>query len=140
MKRHLRVCSLLCCSRVCSYLYIHCHDNNAPPTPQEHVSECLLDVLHRQELTEVVMLGYAAQAAAAMYYLHQCNVLHCDLAARNISSHTHCPHTLTIHTPSLSTHPHCPHTLTVHTPSLSTHPHYSQTLTVHTPTLPYCYY
>lgn len=62
-----------------------CHLFYTPVYPQEHVSECLLDVLHCQELSEAVLLGYATQTASAMYYLHQHNVLHCDLAARNIS-------------------------------------------------------
>ena len=53
---------------------------------QEHVSQRLLDVLHSSEVSETEVVNYAKQVAAAMHYLHhKLDVLHCDLAARNIS-------------------------------------------------------
>ena len=53
---------------------------------QEHVSRRLLDVLHSSEVSETEVVSYAKQVAAAMHYLHhKLDVLHCDLAARNIS-------------------------------------------------------
>lgn len=65
---------------------IHTHVYTCTHThTQEHIPQCLLDVLHRSELPELEVVSYAKQAAAAMIYLHQHNILHCDLAARNIS-------------------------------------------------------
>ena len=57
---------------------------------QEHVSQRLLDVLHSSEVSETEVVNYAKQVAAAMHYLHhKLDVLHCDLAARNISFFLH---------------------------------------------------
>lgn len=48
---------------------------------------CFLDSLHDGAASSPgEQLEYAFQVAAGMDYLHQNNVLHCDLAARNISS------------------------------------------------------
>ena len=50
------------------------------------MSQRLLDVLHSSEVSETEVVNYAKQVAAAMHYLHhKLDVLHCDLAARNIS-------------------------------------------------------
>ena len=50
------------------------------------MSRRLLDVLHSSEPSEIEVVNYAKQVAAAMDYLHhKLEVLHCDLAARNIS-------------------------------------------------------
>ena len=60
---------------------------HTPSHMQEHVSQRLLDVLHSSEVSETEVVNYARQVAAAMHYLHhKLDVLHCDLAARNISS------------------------------------------------------
>ena len=45
----------------------------------------MLDILHRGELSDADIVMYARQTACGMDYLHSQNVLHCDLAARNIS-------------------------------------------------------
>ena len=52
---------------------------------QEHIPRCLLDVLHSSDVSEAEVLSYGQQLASAMTYLHQKDILHCDLAARNIS-------------------------------------------------------
>ena len=57
---------------------------------QDYVPSCMLDVLHRGELLDVDVVKYARQVAFAVEYLHSQNVLHCDLAARNISYHSKC--------------------------------------------------
>ena len=57
---------------------------------QEFVPQCLLGVLHRGELADPEVVRYARQTAAALDYLHSQDVIHCDLAARNISSATFC--------------------------------------------------
>ena len=55
----------------------------------------MLSLLHHGELCDVEIFRYARQVAMGMEYLHSQNILHCDLAARNISystainSHTH---------------------------------------------------
>lgn len=60
---------------------VHVHTHT-----QEHVSRRLLDVLHSSEVSETEVVDYAKQVAAAMHYLHhKLEVLHCDLAAKNIS-------------------------------------------------------
>jgi len=62
--------------------------SSLPPLPQEFVPQCLLGVLHRGELADPEVVSYARQTAAALDYLHSQDVIHCDLAARNISSDT----------------------------------------------------
>jgi len=57
---------------------------------QEYVPSCMLDVLHHGELQDADVVKYACQVARGVEYLHSQNVLHCDLAARNISYHSKC--------------------------------------------------
>ena len=48
----------------------------------------MLGLLHHGELCDVEVFRYARQVAIGVEYLHSKNILHCDLAARNISFHT----------------------------------------------------
>ena len=49
------------------------------------MKENMLSVLHQRELSKEEVLHYVSQVSEGMSYLHQQSVLHCDLAARNIS-------------------------------------------------------
>jgi len=49
------------------------------------MKENMLVVLHQKELSDDEELRYISQVSEGMEYLHQQSVLHCDLAARNIS-------------------------------------------------------
>lgn len=49
----------------------------------------MLDVLHRNELSDSEVLRHVTQVATGMEYLHSQDILHCDLAARNISHPSH---------------------------------------------------
>ena len=51
----------------------------------------MLDVLHREGLRKERVWGYLNQAVQGMEYIHSQGILHCNLAARNISS-THYIH------------------------------------------------
>ena len=46
----------------------------------------MLNFLHQGELCDVEVFRYSRQVAMGMEYLHSQAILHCDLAARNISS------------------------------------------------------
>ena len=45
----------------------------------------MLHLLHQGELCDVEIFRYARQVAMGMEYIHSKKILHCDLAARNIS-------------------------------------------------------
>jgi len=49
------------------------------------MKENMLSVLHQRELSKEEVLHYVSQVSEGMNYLHRQSVLHCDLAARNIS-------------------------------------------------------
>ena len=68
--------------------YVTCMSHTHTHTQlKEHMSQRLLDVLHSTDLSEIDVVNYAQQVASAMHYLHhKLSILHCDLAARNISS------------------------------------------------------
>ena len=52
---------------------------------QELLPHSMLSFLHNGELCDVEVFRYSRQVAMGMEYLHSQGILHCDLAARNIS-------------------------------------------------------
>ena len=70
---------------LCLFLFLLSLFYSASPL-QEHVPHRLLDVLYSKDISEPDVLRYGRQLASAMQYLHQKEILHCSLAAKNISS------------------------------------------------------
>lgn len=47
---------------------------------------CYLDLLREGALSQREILDHITQVAAGVEYLHHLDILHCDIAARNIST------------------------------------------------------